>query len=745
MDWSQLHRYLVSLGCCAAFLLSACGDPADSSNVIPTFKRLELVDKYDRPWGKAIGDINGDAVVDLLVAYQKSGVLVAYLGPDYQARIIAEGERFGTDLAIADIDADGGPDIVAITRDAVVFYRGPDWSAQVVAKQALHDIEAVDIDGDGLLDLVGRDQSAFKGSGSKIFFYYQQPGGRWKSASLKVPEGEGLAVADLNDDARPDVLVAGYWYQNLPDADTSLPEWREHRYGKDWDWPHVVIAVADLNQDERLDVVLTPAELKGQRYRVSWFAGQADHNGAWPEYVVEDDVEAVMHSLAVADMDLDGRVDVITAEMHQGQDPDALSVYLNRGPELHWEKMVIDQEGSHGLKTADLDADGDMDLFGANHKGEHQTPRIWFNESCPSAPQAWRRWLIDGDRPGRAVLMGAEDLNGDGLTDIVTGAFWYRNPGRLSTSWPRIAVAQGFANFALAADFNGDGLLDLAGSSGHELKSAENLVIGFGNGAGEFSLTEAATVSGDFLQGASLINAGPAGSGPGIALSFHKAGEGVQFLQPADDPRSPDWRHEVISEKSQDEALTTADLDGDGRKDLLLGTRWLRNTEQAWEERVLHRTEALPDRNLVADINGDGNQDVVIGYQAVSQLGTVAWYERGAVATDAWIEHPVAEVTGPMSVGVGDLDLDGDQDLVVGEHDRQRPENAAIYWFENADGKGLAWQQHLIYRGDEHHDGAVVRDVDADGDLDVLSIGWDHHRVLLYENRMPRCSSDGAG
>jgi len=34
----------------------------------------------------------------------------------------------------------------------------------------------------------------------------------------------------------------------------------------------------------------------------------------------------------------------------------------------------------------------------------------------------------------------------------------------------------------------------------------------------------------------------------------------------------------------------------------------------------------------------------------------------------------------------------------------------------------------------EHHDGAVLADIDDDGDLDILSIGWSHGRVLLYEN-----------
>ena len=54
--------------------------------------------------------------------------------------------------------------------------------------------------------------------------------------------------------------------------------------------------------------------------------------------------------------------------------------------------------------------------------------------------------------------------------------------------------------------------------------------------------------------------------------------------------------------------------------------------------------------------------------------------------------------------------------------------------FENIDGTGTAWEKKIIYTGDEHHDGARVVDIDNDGDLDILSIGWGHNRVLLYEN-----------
>jgi hypothetical protein len=113
----------------------------------------------------------------------------------------------------------------------------------------------------------------------------------------------------------------------------------------------------------------------------------------------------------------------------------------------------------------------------------------------------------------------------------------------------------------------------------------------------------------------------------------------------------------------------------------------------------------------------------------------VAWYEQGLDPTQPWAEHLIGYAIGPMSLDVGDLDGDGDLDVVVGGHNLKNPESSRLLFFENIDGHGQKWQEHVIHIGDEHHDGAQLVDIDNDGDLDIVSIGWGHNRVLLYENR----------
>jgi hypothetical protein len=169
-----------------------------------------------------------------------------------------------------------------------------------------------------------------------------------------------------------------------------------------------------------------------------------------------------------------------------------------------------------------------------------------------------------------------------------------------------------------------------------------------------------------------------------------------------------------------------------------MGTKWLRNDSTSgnenWTPVTLNNTSGDPDRNQLADINGDGRLDAVVGFEAVSTIGKLAWYEQPADANSTWTEHVIANIIGPMSLDVGDLDKDGDIDVVVGEHNIANSSSARLIVFENLDGKGGNWKSHIVYTGDEHHDGAQLVDIDNDGDLDIISIGWGHGRVLLYEN-----------
>lgn len=717
----------------AASVLVACAR-ATAEPEPGAYSHVVIDDKGPRdPWGKSIGDINGDGLPDLIVGGRAGGGLVWYENPTWRKHVIAADGEFSTDHEVADVDGDGRKDVVSLSVSSLVWFRNPDWKMTLIDNQSLHDIEVADLDGDGRVDIVGRGQSAFGGGGDRVLIYMQRAEGGWDKRSYAVPPGEGLKIADLDQDNRADIVINGVWLRN---PGLRHREWSLLRYTSSWTWPHTTVDVGDINGDGRPDIVLAPSEHGGARYRIAWFEAPTDITAKWSEHVIEDNVEAVHHFVGIADFDHDGRGDVVSAMMHQGRAPQEIKIYLNQGGGQAWTKQVIATTGSHNMRVVDIDNDGDPDLFGANWSGRHQPVELWVNRTCSAnrgCPR-WRRHVIDGNRPGKAVFVSSADLDGDGRLDLAAGSWWYRNPGRPVGNWDRRAIGDPAHDAVLRKDLDGDGDIDVLATRWREAKPDARFVFAENDGRGHFRLhTQLPAGAGDFLQGVATGRFKDS-AGLQVALSWHAGGKGVQLLTIPRKPISEPWHIETITDFSQDEALSAGDIDRDGHPDLLLGTVWLRNERDRWTTFRIDPAANNPDRNRLADINRDGRLDAVVGFEAISKPGDVVWYEQAPDPTAAWQRHHIGTVVGPMSLDVADLDDDGDLDVVVGEHNLQEPSSALLVVFENADGVGSAWRRHLVHMGDEHHDGALAIDLDGDGDLDIVSIGWGHGKVLWYEN-----------
>jgi len=658
--------------------------------------------------------------------------------------------------AYYDIDGDGDLDIVMggdFVENKVWWWENPyptyapnsGWTRRLIKNSGAnkhHDQLFGDFDGDGRAELAFWNQyaSALLLAEIPADPRTTQP---WPFSTIYSWSGgaehEGLAQADIDGDGKMDIIGGGRWFKhNGGTSYTANVIDDAMRFGR--------VAVGQFIAGGRPEVLFVCGDCNGPLKFYTW-------NGTtWSGRDLLGVAAIHGHSLAAVDMNDDGHLDIFVAEMRlNGSNPNAKSWILTGDGAGNFTRAEVSTGyGNHESKVGDLDGDGDFDILGKPYNWE--TPRldIWLNGgTCRQSLTTWQRHLIDPTKPSRSIFVDSADLDGDQLADVVTGGWWYKNPGQSGGNWVRKVIGAPLHNMAGLYDFDNDGDIDILGTQGQSSDYNANFAWARNDGAGNFTiLTNIPSGQGDFLQGIAIDRFQPGGALE-VALSWHQSTAGVQMLTVPADPANSAWQWRVISSAAQDEALSSGDIDRDGALDLLQGTAWLRNQWSAgaasgpWNSFPM-ANEPGPDRNRLGDLNNDGRLDAVVGFEAISVAGKLAWYEQPIDPTGPWTEHLIANtVIGPMSLDLQDMDHDGDLDVVVGEHNLANPNSARMFIFENLNGDGSTWRSHTVYTGDEHHDGAHVVDIDNDGDYDIVSIGWGEAGVVLYENQSAACGGNG--
>jgi hypothetical protein len=128
----------------------------------------------------------------------------------------------------------------------------------------------------------------------------------------------------------------------------------------------------------------------------------------------------------------------------------------------------------------------------------------------------------------------------------------------------------------------------------------------------------------------------------------------------------------------------------------------------------------------LADMDGDNNMDVVVTYrQQTSPFPThLSWFNNTAGDGSTWVINNITTsgLIIPYGLDVGDLDGDGDMDVVANSHSASR----AVYWYNNTDGKGTTWSTHIINNSIVNVGSMmyalVIADMNNDSYNDVVSI-----------------------
>jgi hypothetical protein len=367
-------------------------------------------------------------------------------GPvSFREHVIEPSLKGGYSVLVTDVNRDGKPDVIGLSNQSpeLAWYENPGWERHVLIKDvtALVNIAAADIDGDGIPEIaVETDFSmvAAKSRGQVWILHHQgDPRELWKPTKVdELTTSHHIAWADVDGDGKPELINAP-----LIGAKALAPKYEDHvslLYYRQGDWKRELI-------DDQLFGVLhrvRPVNWDGskrQQLLSTGFDGITLHSATgkgtalkWKSENISKGHEEEAPRKGTSDVAIGFRNKqrfLAAVEPWHGNE---VVIYNANGK--GWIRNVIFSEltEGHEIVVGDFNGDG-LDDIVAGDRGKGRSVHVFFAKDAQG--KDWEHQVIDnGTMAGSGCVKS--DLNADGRLDVVcigsaTGNLkWYENLGK---------------------------------------------------------------------------------------------------------------------------------------------------------------------------------------------------------------------------------------------------------------------------------------------------------------------------